>query len=191
MYIYKKEYIYIYILLAEGSVVSGDRKLEVCGGQGHGFRAWSKSWLVGWSVGRLVGVGETVSDYSQAAHHHHSQRWLLSDWMDPKTSKKAAALPLLPKSKFNSGDNPILAATALIMATGVVFSVLGLWPQSRSSCTRTASANCFMNCFVATSVGRPGRSSGSILASCFTHAYTHVPGPYVNFHKTMDYDAAR
>lgn len=54
------------------------------------------------------------------------ERWLLNDWMDPKTSQKAAALPLLPKSKFNSGDNPILAATLGIMAVGVVFSVLGL-----------------------------------------------------------------
>ena len=54
------------------------------------------------------------------------ERWLLNDWMDPKTSQKAAALPLLPKSKFNSGDNPILAATLGIMLVGVVFSVLGL-----------------------------------------------------------------
>ena len=53
------------------------------------------------------------------------ERWLLSDWLSPTTTKKAAALPFLPKAKFNSGDNPILAAGALIMGTGVVFSLLG------------------------------------------------------------------
>lgn len=54
------------------------------------------------------------------------ERWLLSDWLSPDTTRKAAALPFLPKAKFNSGDNPILAAGALILMTGVVFSLLGL-----------------------------------------------------------------
>ena len=54
------------------------------------------------------------------------ERWLLSDWLREKSQQKAAALPFLPKAKFNSGDNPILAATALIMGTGVIFTILGL-----------------------------------------------------------------
>ncbi|KAJ1461595.1 hypothetical protein M885DRAFT_506618 [Pelagophyceae sp. CCMP2097] len=46
------------------------------------------------------------------------ERWLLSDWLNP-TRRKQPALPFLPKAKFNSGDNPIIAAGALIMAAGV------------------------------------------------------------------------
>ena len=52
------------------------------------------------------------------------ERWLLRDWLSDQSQQKAAALPFLPKAKFNSGDNPILVATALIMVTGVVSSVL-------------------------------------------------------------------
>lgn len=46
------------------------------------------------------------------------ERWLLNDWLNPD-KRKEPALPFLPKGKFNSGDNPILAAGALIMAAGV------------------------------------------------------------------------
>mmetsp|Transcript_10699 Transcript_10699/g.31903 ORF Transcript_10699/g.31903 Transcript_10699/m.31903 type:complete len:164 (+) Transcript_10699:177-668(+) len=45
------------------------------------------------------------------------ERWLLTDWRNPEA--KDPALPFLPKAKFNSGDNPILAAGALILAAGV------------------------------------------------------------------------
>jgi hypothetical protein len=51
------------------------------------------------------------------------ERWLLRDWLSEKSQEKAAALPFLPKAKFNSGDNPILVATGLIMITGVISSV--------------------------------------------------------------------
>ena len=53
------------------------------------------------------------------------ERWLLRDWLSEQSQQKAAALPFLPKAKFNSGDNPILVATGLIMVTGVVSSLLG------------------------------------------------------------------
>ena len=46
------------------------------------------------------------------------ERWLLTDWREP-SRRKEPALPMLPKSKFNSGDNPILAAAALILSFGV------------------------------------------------------------------------
>ena len=52
------------------------------------------------------------------------ERWLMRDWLSEKSQKKAAALPFLPKAKFNSGDNPILVATALIIGTGVFSSAL-------------------------------------------------------------------
>jgi len=54
-----------------------------------------------------------------------AEKWLLADWLTDSNQRKAAALPFLPKAKWNSGDNPILAAAVLIMFTGVIFSVLG------------------------------------------------------------------
>jgi hypothetical protein len=47
------------------------------------------------------------------------ERWLLTDWLRNE-KRKEPALPFLPRSKFNSGDNPILAAGLLIVLTGVV-----------------------------------------------------------------------
>jgi hypothetical protein len=46
------------------------------------------------------------------------ERWLLTDWREP-SRRKEPALPMLPKSKFNSGDNPIIAAMALILSFGI------------------------------------------------------------------------
>ena len=40
------------------------------------------------------------------------ERWLFTDWLEPN-KKKDPAVPFLPKSKFNSGDNPVIASTAL------------------------------------------------------------------------------
>ena len=57
------------------------------------------------------------------------ERWLFSDWLrDNKSERRAgrqkdAALPFLKDAKWNSGDNPVLAATALILV-GVLFSSL-------------------------------------------------------------------
>eukprot|EP00617_Octactis_speculum_P003008 CAMPEP_0185774068 /NCGR_PEP_ID=MMETSP1174-20130828/76590_1 /TAXON_ID=35687 /ORGANISM="Dictyocha speculum, Strain CCMP1381" /LENGTH=195 /DNA_ID=CAMNT_0028461069 /DNA_START=9 /DNA_END=596 /DNA_ORIENTATION=- len=68
---------------------------------------------------------ETRADGRSLEGGKKVERWLLSDWLSPDTTRKAAALPFLPKAKFNSGDNPILAAAALIMMTGIIFSVLG------------------------------------------------------------------
>jgi hypothetical protein len=53
------------------------------------------------------------------------ERWLFTDWLQRSTAKggrqKEPALPILTKAKWNSGDNPVLVATALIMI-GVIFS---------------------------------------------------------------------
>ena len=57
------------------------------------------------------------------------ERWLFSDWLnDNKSARKAgrqkeAALPILKNAKWNSGDNPVLAATALI-SLGVLFTAV-------------------------------------------------------------------
>ena len=57
-------------------------------------------------------------DEAEATGDRKLERWLLTDWREP-SRRKEPALPMLPKSKFNSGDNPILAAAALIMSFGL------------------------------------------------------------------------
>ena len=42
------------------------------------------------------------------------ERWLFTDWLE-KAPSKPSALPVLKNAKWNSGDNPVLAATALIV----------------------------------------------------------------------------
>jgi hypothetical protein len=53
------------------------------------------------------------------------EQWLFTDWLE-KPEKKAGrqkepALPILKNAKWNSGDNPVLAASALI-GLGVLFT---------------------------------------------------------------------
>ena len=49
------------------------------------------------------------------------EQWLFTDWLEGRYAtavagrQKEPALPILKKAKWNSGDNPILAATALII----------------------------------------------------------------------------
>ena len=57
-------------------------------------------------------------DEAEATGDRKLERWLLTDWREP-SRRKEPALPMLPKSKFNSGDNPILAAAALILGFGL------------------------------------------------------------------------
>ena len=57
-------------------------------------------------------------DEAEATGDRKLERWLLTDWREP-SRRKEPALPMLPKSKLNSGDNPILAAAALIMSFGL------------------------------------------------------------------------
>jgi hypothetical protein len=57
------------------------------------------------------------------------ERWLFTDWLqDNKSARKAGrqkepALPILKDAKWNSGDNPVLAAAALI-GLGVLFTAV-------------------------------------------------------------------
>jgi hypothetical protein len=52
------------------------------------------------------------------------ERWFFTDWLDARSGpqKKKAAIPFLPKAKFNSGDNPVIGAVAAIMAIGILSS---------------------------------------------------------------------
>ena len=57
-------------------------------------------------------------DEAEATGDRKLERWLLTDWREP-SRRTEPALPMLPKSKFNSGDNPVLAAAALILSFGL------------------------------------------------------------------------
>ncbi|KAJ1623416.1 hypothetical protein T492DRAFT_1055232 [Pavlovales sp. CCMP2436] len=59
----------------------------------------------------------------QAPTERTLERWFFSDWIDARSGspqKKKAAIPFLPKAKFNSGDNPVIGAVAAIMFIGVL-----------------------------------------------------------------------
>jgi len=65
----------------------------------------------------------------QASRDRKLEQWLFTDWLETKSSarqkkagrQKEPALPILKNAKWNSGDNPVLAATALIIL-GVTFA---------------------------------------------------------------------
>ena len=66
---------------------------------------------------------------TRSASSRAFERWLFTDWLrDNKSARKAGrqkepALPILKDAKWNSGDNPVLAATLLI-GIGVLFSAV-------------------------------------------------------------------
>ena len=74
------------------------------------------------SKSKKTGEIKTLLDDLETAEDRPLERWLLTDWLNP-TKRKEPALPFLPKDKFNSGDNPILAATALILAFGLANAI--------------------------------------------------------------------
>lgn len=44
------------------------------------------------------------------------ERWLFADWLrDNKSAKKPSAVPFLKDAKWNSGDNPVLVTSGLLM----------------------------------------------------------------------------
>ena len=77
-----------------------------------------------------------VKDYLEALEQAEDERqleqWLFTDWLEQRKARgpgntpgrqKEPALPVLKNAKWNSGDNPILAATALILV-GVTFGAI-------------------------------------------------------------------
>ncbi len=63
------------------------------------------------------------------------ERWLFADWLRQRQTKKSGrqkepALPILKSAKWNSGDNPILVTTLLIMAPVLVTSTLDYLRQA-------------------------------------------------------------
>lgn len=72
---------------------------------------------------------ELPSTVPQEGPDRNFERWLFTDWLqDNKSARKAGrrkepALPILKDARWNSGDNPVLAASALI-GIGVLFTVV-------------------------------------------------------------------
>lgn len=72
-----------------------------------------------------------VRDYLDELRGNKSrplERWIFTDWLQKKKSTggrlKEPALPVLKDAKWNSGDNPVLVATALISMAVIVSSLL-------------------------------------------------------------------
>jgi hypothetical protein len=68
-----------------------------------------------------------ASNTTEANDGREFERWMFTDWLEKPAGKggrqKEPAIPILKDAKWNSGDNPVLAASALIGA-GVIFTAL-------------------------------------------------------------------
>jgi hypothetical protein len=51
------------------------------------------------------------------------EQWLFTDWLQDNKSQKAPAIPLLKKAKWNSGDNPVVVTSAMMLVGVVVASL--------------------------------------------------------------------
>ena len=101
------------------------QKLAVIGVSGAaGFVWWTQTVPAKrLEVSRSKKSGEIAElldelDEAEATGDRTLERWVLTDWREP-SRRKEPALPMLPRSKFNSGDNPIVAAAALILSFGL------------------------------------------------------------------------
>jgi hypothetical protein len=83
---------------------------------------------------RAVNTTETIDDEGDvrisinANDGRNFERWLFSDWLNNNKSakggrKKPSALPILKNAKWNSGDNPVLVTTAMLMV-GVLIAAI-------------------------------------------------------------------
>lgn len=58
----------------------------------------------------------TEADEEVLVNDRSFEKWLFSDWLsNNKSEKKAAAIPFLKKAKWNSGDNPVLVTSGLLL----------------------------------------------------------------------------
>ena len=90
-------------------------------------------------VGELLETlreAEADAEGSKTKGSKRLERWLLNDWVNP--SKKEPALPFLPQNaKFNSGDNPIIAAVSFLSYSMRKNRARSSWPPA----SQTPSAN--------------------------------------------------
>ena len=72
---------------------------------------------------------ESSASSSQGRDARKFERWLFTDWLQDNKSarkngrQKVPALPILKEAKWNSGDNPVLVASALI-GLGVLITAI-------------------------------------------------------------------
>ena len=71
-----------------------------------------------------------TTDNNNKKNNRSFERWLFADWLRPRSTKKAPAIPSslllgvpLKDAKWNSGDNPVLVTTAMMMVGIVVASI--------------------------------------------------------------------
>eukprot|EP00980_Cylindrotheca_fusiformis_P024742 scaffold12369_cov97-Cylindrotheca_fusiformis.AAC.8 len=121
------------------------------------LRASDPSLVNATATGDLDGAGNTsdmaVSNSSKDnnSSNRSFERWLFTDWLEDNKSErkggrqKEPALPVLKDAKWNSGDNPVLAASALLGA-GILFSaIVERWSPS-GTMEEKDGANTITNC---------------------------------------------
>jgi hypothetical protein len=75
----------------------------------------------------VSGEGDSSDTEVKLVNDRAFERWLFTDWLEQDKRRggrqKEPAIPILKTAKWNSGDNPVLAATALILS-GVLLTAL-------------------------------------------------------------------
>jgi hypothetical protein len=77
----------------------------------------------------MLSKEDDTEDASISNDNRAFERWLFTDWLqDNKSARRAGrqkepALPILKEAKWNSGDNPVLVAAALMFLGVIVTAV--------------------------------------------------------------------
>mmetsp|Transcript_27187 Transcript_27187/g.47490 ORF Transcript_27187/g.47490 Transcript_27187/m.47490 type:complete len:175 (-) Transcript_27187:18-542(-) len=104
--------------------------MGIIGMSGAGYVYWDKEVVPAkraeLAKSKRNGEIKEYLEYIRDNNETQVEQWLLNDWLEPG-QPKARAVPFLPAKKFNSGDNPVLAAfAALIFLAVSTESVKGL-----------------------------------------------------------------
>lgn len=75
------------------------------------------------AISKSRGDVKAYLDDLKIADDRPFQTWLFSDWLTENKSRKAPAIPLLKRAKWNSGDNPVVVTAAIMMVGILVASV--------------------------------------------------------------------
>lgn len=75
-------------------------------------------------------VKEYLDDLQENGEEKPLETWLFTDWLQARSSsnstnsrKKEPALPILKKAKWNSGDNPVVVTSAMLMVGILVAAI--------------------------------------------------------------------
>lgn len=74
-------------------------------------------------------VKEYLDELEESSENNDRQleTWLFTDWLQQRNSNttipKESALPILKKAKWNSGDNPVLVTSAIMLVGVLVASI--------------------------------------------------------------------